>query len=183
MLSPRSITRYSSILGGVRQAWWWLRTRPRQQPTPRAQLTANLLGIRPAMQSLVPSEQRPPEAVEWNPWVSLWVSIRSLLHPRLALVRWRQWQVMLEDNIDPVGTEVARMVALVTDRWGQSPTRVEVAQAMGWSWWQQRSALRSLSRSGWLVISLRRRSLRPGPKAANRPGLTTCEPEGICRCR
>lgn len=172
-----------SILERLRQLRWWLTPWPRAEPTPRAQLTANLLGPRAAMQSLVPSEQRPVEAMEWNPWVSLWASARLLLHPRLSVVRWRQWQVMLEAGIDEVGVEVARMVALVSDRWGQPPTRAEVAQAMGWSWWQQRSALRSLERSGWLVLGVRRRSVRPGLRGAGPEELTTSDTGGTFRCR
>lgn len=106
-----------------------------------------------------------------HPLGRLLAAARIASRPRQAFMRRRQWQALLRHRIDEMGTEVAELVALVSDRWGQAPTKREVGHAMGWSWWQRCMALRSLVRSGWLVSGITPRSLHVGPKASGSSGL------------
>lgn len=110
-------------------------------------------------------ELQPVEETGLHPGSLVIPLAHVFLHPRRFLLHRRLWRQMLSQDQDRLGLEVAKLVQLLTERWGQAPTWSEVGEAMGWSFWQHRTAVRSLARSGWLVTGLKPRSLRPGPRA------------------
>lgn len=111
------------------------------------------------------TELQPVEETGLHPEALVLPLAHVVLHPRRVLLHRRLWRQMLRQDQDRLGMEVARLVQLLTQRWGQAPTWSEVGEAMGWSFWQHRTAIRSLASSGWLVTGLKPRSLRLGPRA------------------
>jgi hypothetical protein len=148
-------------LYGLRQRWWSFVRRPRSYVEYRTGTPPNGPPGGRAYPELIPIEE-----LGLHPLAKALSIGRKALRPRQGLIRRRQWKVFVAQQSDEVvGPEVARLVALLTDRWGQAPTRSEVRRAMGWSFWQWHSSLRTLTRSGWLRTGIGPRSLRPGTRA------------------
>ena len=147
-------------LYGLRQRWWSLVRRPRYYVEYRTGTAPIGKPGGRAYPELIPVEE-----LGLHPLAKVLSIGRKALRPRQTLIGRRQWRAFVTHQNDEVGPEVARLVALLTDRWGQAPTRLEVRRAMGWSYWQWHSSFRTLTRSGWLRAGIGPRSLRPGTRA------------------
>lgn len=161
-MSPNQTSGDGPRFYGLRQSWRSIVRRPRyyvEYHSGAASQFGSPPGTR-AYPTLVPVEE-----LGLHPLAKTLSILRKALRPRQALIQRRQWRGFVGQQSEEIGAEVARLVVLLTDRWRQAPSRLEVRRAMGWSWWQWRSSLRTLTRSGWLRTGIGPRSLRPGPKA------------------